>query len=137
MIEATNSGSSCGFNHGKFMVMKPTAEDWQRRSVVDDDYFQTLSLSPGNVPLLRRCGWSQQHIFVTDLQTGEGAIFLPGGYATADLNKHRIWVCPLFEFFLRWLYQQDLSDIAQLPDQINLADAPGDMVGYRRPGPPT
>lgn len=44
-----------------------------------------------------------------------------------------IWICPLFEPFLTWLYQQDLSDLEQLPDTVEI-DAPFSMQGYRRSG---
>jgi hypothetical protein len=60
-------------------------------------------------PLLRALGWDHRVVLVTDLQTGEGAMFSPGGLASADLNrKHRVWVCPMFEPFLIWLYRQPL-----------------------------
>ena len=60
------------------------------------------------------------HLVVLDLQTGEGAIFMPGGLAAADLDKHGIWVCPLFEPFLAWLYKQDLSDLDALPAVVEI-----------------
>jgi hypothetical protein len=82
--------------------------------------------------LLSLCGWTAQHLGVWDLQTGEGAIFLPGGSAQADLSQRNIWVCPLYEPFLIWLYQQDLSDLQALPDYVELPDAPFAMAGYRR-----
>lgn len=69
-----------------------------------------------------------------DLETGEGALFLPGGYASADLDKHKVWVCPLFEPFLAWLYKQDLQDLSKLPDLVDLPDAPFQWSGYRRSG---
>ena len=67
-------------------------------------------------------------------------MFLPGGgFARADLNKRKIWVCPLFEPFLEWLYRhvhdkegdwwQDLPRVVELPD------APFEIYGHRRPGP--
>jgi len=87
--------------------------------------------------LLSTRGWSHDHVWVLDLETGEGACFRPGGLAHADLNKHRIWVCPLFEPFLEWLYDQDLTDLTVLPDLVTLTlkEAPFSMFGYRRPGP--
>ena len=84
--------------------------------------------------LLRMCGWSDQHLWVCDLQTGEGAFFRPGGLAGADLAKRQIWVCPMFEPFLTWLYQQDLTDLKALPDYVELPDAPFGRSGYRRRG---
>ena len=70
-----------------------------------------------------------------DLQTCEGAAFSPGGLVSADLNKHRVWVCPLYEPFLNWLYKQDTTDLSALPAHVDLPDAEFQMSGYRRPGP--
>jgi hypothetical protein len=70
--------------------------------------------------LLGTVGWTRTHLWVLDLETGEGACFKPGGLASADLQKHKIWVCPLFEPFLVWLYEQKLDDLQQPPDHIDL-----------------
>lgn len=91
-----------------------------------------------DTPLLRqRMGkWTRDQLWVMDLETGEGGLFRPGGYARGDLQKHRIWVCPMFEPFLTWLYKQDLSNesLDALPKGVAL-DAPFEWAGYRRPGP--
>lgn len=121
IIEVTNGPQ----NHGKFMVAQFDGIDWLYQSVVD----------PGRYLLGPVCGWSEEHRLVLDLQTGEGAIFRLGGYAHADLDKHRVWVCPMFEPFLAWLYEQDARDLAALPDHVDLPAAPFSMYGYRRPGP--
>jgi hypothetical protein len=113
-------------NWGKFMVGVPDAE-WFRESLVDP--------VGGRYPLLEQIGWTQNHVWVMDLQTGEGAWFRHGGLARADLEKHRIWVCPLFEEFLKWLYAQDLAGLHLLPGVIELPDAQFSINGYRRPGP--
>ncbi len=91
-IEATDRTE---FNWGKFMVSRFSPEEREYES----------QISPGN-SLLRACGWHSLHILVTDLQTGEGAVFFPFGVASADLSTHQIWVCPMFEPFLTWLYEQ-------------------------------
>jgi hypothetical protein len=114
--EVTNGPGS---NWGKFMVAR-FDEEWARVSLIDGG------------PLIGSRGWTDQHVLVFDLQTGEGAIFLPGGYAHADLEKHKIWVCPLFEPFLEWLYQQ--PDPLAIPARIDLPNAEFAMYGYRRPG---
>jgi hypothetical protein len=44
-------------------------------------------------------------------------------------------VCPLFEPFLEWLYEQDLTDLSTLPRRVELPDAEFSFTGYRRPGP--
>lgn len=118
LIEASN-----GYNWGKFAVARFDTE-WTQISTVTD------------LPLLRLSGsgWTNDQIWVMDLQTREAAAFTPGGHAANDLNKHQIWVCPLYEPFLAWLYQQDLTDITQLPHTIHL-DTPGEFRGHRRPGP--
>ncbi len=126
IVEASN-----GFNWGKFLVAR-FQEEWQRHSVFEKY----------DIPLLDLCGWGHEHLLVLDLQTGEGALFRPGGYPTADLEKHRIWVCPLFEPFLAWLYQQSKSDLIHgdlakvLPEKVMLPNASQALSGYRRPGPP-
>jgi hypothetical protein len=124
-IEASQNAQT-GFNWGKFMVARFTDEEWEYRSRMD-------TVLPGS--LLRKCGWDPRRLLVMDLQTGEGALFQPGGSAHGDLGNHRIWVCVLFEAFLSWLYSQDVSDLAALPEIIELPDAPAGLYGYRRPGP--
>ena len=109
------------FNYGKFMLMRPDHE-WAYNSALDGG------------PLLRSRGWDMEHLWVLDLQTGEGACFLPGGLASADLTKHGIWCCPMYEPFLNWLYKQDLSDLEKLPAVVDLGKVPTAMAGYRRPG---
>lgn len=120
IIEASN-----GFNWGKFLVGQFDSE-WERRPALEET----------KLPLLTAVGWTEQHRVVLDLQTGEGGIFfaVPSGYPTADLEKHKVWVCPLFEPFLGWLYQQDLSDVERLPSNVLLPDAPSALSGYRRSG---
>ena len=110
-------------NYGKFMLGRMT-EEWRRISIIDNEY------DGSTLALLGRCGWSPDHLWVFDLQTGEGASFKPGGNPIADLQKHNVWVCPLFPLFLAWLYQQDLSDLTQLPEKINI-DAPLEFQGKR------
>jgi hypothetical protein len=70
---------------------------------------------------------------VTDLQTGEGAIFRPGGLASYDLDKHQLWVCVLFEDFLTWLYKQALTDLQALLRRVEL-DTESVLWGHRRLG---
>lgn len=144
VIEVTN-----GFNWGKFMLGRPDQE-WQLRSGLydvarratdetlgEDTYDQLNATNPSTRPLLAQLGWGPEHLWVLDLQTGEGAYFLPGGHAKNDLDRHRIWVCPMFEPFLSWLYQQDLSDLDALPTGVELTEdaAPSALYGHRRPGP--
>lgn len=90
----------------------------------------------GNRLLLQTLGWSNyaHYFWVLDLQTGEGAYFRHGGCAVADLNKHAIWVCPLYEPFLVWLYGQK-PDLATLPESVELPQAESALYGYRRKGP--
>ena len=127
IIEATNVAAG-GINYGKFMLGRFDRE-WERRpQVTCDDISRRM-------PLLMQVGWGPEHLMVMDLQTGEGAIFRPGGLAAADLNKHRVWVCPLFEPFLAWLYKQDLRDLTKLPDLVEIPNPKSALQGYRRPGP--
>lgn len=143
IIEAGQSAQ--GPNWGKFLLGRFDVE-WSRRSgmyeaarkVTDEmcgegTYEESNGVSR-SMPLLSEIGWGRNHLWVLDLQTGEGAYFSPGGYATADLDKHKIWVCPMFEPFLAWLYKQDLTDLDALPDFVELPDAPFHMQGFRRAG---
>lgn len=120
-IEVTNGPR----NWGKFMLGRFTPEEWATTAALPE---------ATGYSLLRGRGWTRSHLLVLDLQTGEAAVFLIGGSARADLNKHRIWVCPMFEPFLEWLYTQDLSDLDSLPPLVDLPDAPFAMAGYRRSG---
>lgn len=115
LVEVTNGPA----NWGKFLIGQ-FDDEWSYKSVID------------GAPLLSCRGWSPKHVLVLDLQTGEGAMFLPGGFAKADLDKHCVWVCPLFEPFLTWLYAQ--PDPFAISAHVDLPDAPFAMSGYRRPG---
>lgn len=117
-VEATSTAG----NFGKFVVVSFDSDDWAVQSVVD------------GFPLIRSRGWTPKHVLVFDLQTGEGAMFRPGGFAPADLNKHKIWVCPLFQPFLEWLYTQ--PDPTEPSRFVDLGDAAFALYGYRREGPP-
>jgi hypothetical protein len=121
-VEVTNGP----LNWGKFLVAKWELEDWRVKSVVADGQ-----------DLLRSIGENPVCIWILDLQTGEGARFRPGGSAKADLEKHRIWVCPMFEHFLEWLYahpEHHQDPVGTLPRHVDLPDAPFAMRGYRREG---
>lgn len=121
IIEATQ-----GDNWGKFLLGRFDESEWARKSEV----------ASGQRLLGGQCAWDRHHVLVLDLQTGEGAIFRPKGCVKADLDKHAVWVCPLYEPFLNWLYEQDLTDIMTLPNLVTFKkeDAPFAMYGYRRPG---
>lgn len=125
-FEVTNT-----FNWGKFAVGQFEGSEWSYQSVVEND---DMGVSTS---LLRGRGWSPDHLWVMDLQTGEAALFMAGGNAHADLDRHKIWVCPMFEPFLAWLYKQDLRCLDALPPHVEFteAEAPSAMQGYRRPGP--
>lgn len=119
-IEVTNGPR----NWGKFMLCRYEPSELNIRSTVSTEH-----------SLLGATGWDPRMVWVMDIQTREGAAFKPGGLVPADLDKHRIWVCPMFQPFLEWLYQQDLTDIQQLPSHIDLPDAEFAFSGYRRRGP--
>lgn len=127
---------AAGSNWGKMLVGTFDREEWMRR--------QQLPGAADTGMLLSR-GWTPGNVLVLDLQTGEGAIFRPGGSAQADLTKHRVWVCPMFEPFLVWLYEfigaHEVGELAghlwfdALPAVVELPDAEFSFAGYRRPGP--
>lgn len=121
IIEVTNNN----LNWGKFLL-----------GVFDDaEKHHTSRITNGY--LLREIGWDlSRTIWVLDLQTHEGASFCLGGRPHADLDKHKIWVCPMFEPFLNWLYKQDREKVMalDLPHFLDLPDAEFSMYGYRRAG---
>jgi hypothetical protein len=112
-------------NWGKFLVGE-FDEEWEWPSAA----------FPVERSVLYSCGIPHGMVWILDLQTCEGAYFRPGGSAHADLEKHRIWVCPMFEPWLEWFYEQDMSDIGKLPRVLHLPDADAALYGYRRPGAP-
>jgi hypothetical protein len=136
LMEAGND-----FNHGKFMLCQLEVKELAAHSALpgyEDKLFFQLGGS-------RK--FNGRNFFVIDMQTGEGAAFslrphsdTPTGAAGAakfELNKHKIWVCPMFEPFLCWLFAQDIAvgtDITKLPRYVHL-DAEASMLGYRRSGP--
>jgi hypothetical protein len=133
IVEVTN-----GFNWGKVLVAKFDAEEWAYRSKIE----RPREMGGGGFSrLLPALGWDDRHRWVLDLQTGEGAFFLPTGYAEADLDKHQVWVCPLYPLFLEWFYKHKEyhDDILTLPALVELMDEKSvrasTFYGYRRPGP--
>jgi hypothetical protein len=126
-FEATN-----GFNHGKFAVAFFDDEEWERRSALP-------SVHGGR--LLSALGWGRSardlHMWVLDLQTGEGMYVPVEGSADYQLDGlHQIRVCPLFLPFLRWLYGQDLTRLAELSGtlvRLTEEEAPSSMASRRSP----
>jgi hypothetical protein len=133
MITKFIEAKSDGGNWGKFMVARFTPQEWNQRSALLAEHRGTAWNDTPS--LLSTVGWGRQHVLVMDLQTGEGAVFRPGGHAGSDLNKHAVWVCPLFEPFLEWLYKKDLTRLSDLPDLVDLKGAEFSYAGHRRPGP--
>ena len=135
-VEATQSIKGEGFpNWGKFLLMRFTPEEWAYRSRLPvPEEIAAVVPAASTRPLLAAIGTNRDCIWVLDLQTHEGASFKPGGLATADLNKHRIWVCPLFEPFLHYLYKLK-RPFEDCPALVELPDAEGALYGYRRAGP--
>lgn len=123
-VEAVN-----GFNWGKFLVAVWEPEDWAYPGVHPEGYRSLIASQ----------GWTRKHVWVLDLATGEGALFKLGGLASADLDRHRVLVCLLFEPFLAWLYdhyrEQPEDWFDKLPPDVSLPDAPRGLYGYRRRGP--
>lgn len=119
IVEVTNNNQ----NWGKFLLGRFDSEAQYRSKI-------------GHSPLLRSRGWDDKHILILDLETGEGALLRPGGLVSADLDKHKIWVCPMYEPFLEYLWDwvRKGGDPFDVPDLINLPDAEFAFYGYRRPG---
>ena len=123
-FEATN-----GFNWGKFAVAFFDDEEWGRRSALTGR------------PLIATLGWGREpqhlHMWVLDLQTAEGMYVPVDGGADYQLNgQHQIRVCPLFLPFLRWLYDQDLTKLAELSGSLvtlTEEEAPSSLASRRSP----
>lgn len=128
-IEATQAVIG-GPNWGKFGLGRWTDAEWALRSAMPGATWQRL---------IGGRGWSRQTIWVMDLQTGEAAMFWPGGNPHSDLQKKQIWVCPMYEPFLEWLYghvrEHEDEWWDALPALVELPHAQQDLFGYRRPGP--
>ena len=117
-------------------ALLPEPNDWGCHDAQcgDSTWDHDCPVTP--LPLLGTIGWNRRALWVLDLQTCEGAAFTPGGSASADLMKHRIHVCPLFEPFLDWLYGQDTARLSTLGPLVEVR-APLQLGGYRRPGTAT
>lgn len=121
------------FNHGKFVLLRHGPEDLRRRSALPG--YETTHILVGRK-------WDADGTFIADLQTGEGCVFyLECGSAAVQytLNqKHKIWVCPMYEPFVCWLADthpelaRGGGDITALPSVVELPDAPTAVAGYRR-----
>lgn len=127
LVEATN-----GQNYGKFLLGIFDAEDMSRKQEISGEIPMTL---------LRAIGfWEpEKALLVHDLQTGEGAIFYPaqGKDPKWELEKHQIWVCPMYEFFLSEYVYPNAEKVLRLdvPPVIELKTEYFAMAGYRRSGP--
>jgi hypothetical protein len=126
IIEATNGEQ----NWGKFLVGVMT-DEWKHRSAVDVE---------SQSPLLRLRAWSRDYIWVMDLETGEGALLCHRDVVRDALERHQVWVCPLFEPFVGWLFAQPMHGDPEawldgLPPLIDFPDAAFGLSGYRRGGP--
>jgi hypothetical protein len=128
-----------GMNHGKFLLARLTPGEQRTPTALPGYEDQHLPLMTFGG--LRR--FHREFTLVLDLQTGEGATFTLDGTAdnaTYDLERHKIWICPLYEPFLRWLYDQrqwarGAGNLSDVPAYVELPDAPGAFAGRRRPGP--
>jgi len=120
-------------------VCQPQPVNWGKFIIAQFDEQEASHISAvSNLPLLAEIGyWGDLRtwLWVFDLQTGEGAIFpvLNRGGCEYELEKHRILVCPLYEPFLKWLYQNYNGDVDEIPSYLEI-DAPASLHGYRRPG---
>jgi hypothetical protein len=127
-IEGTND-----FNYGKFLLLRFDTSERQVRTALTGFEGHPLFTFGGQRKLNPRM------TLVVDLQTGEGAAFSLDPMSWTELgDKHRIWVCPMYEPFLRWLCQQGLDngggDITALPRCVQLDEAESSLFGHRREG---
>ncbi len=124
-----------GGNWGKFGVGR-----WTRQELAEKTQY------PGceGQRIASLHGWGGDHVWLFDLQTGESARFYLNNPRPVDvrsqLRTHQIWVCPMFEPFMVWLWNHvtvaGLDWWDTLPRTVELpADTPFDVAGHRRPGP--
>lgn len=73
---------------------------------------------------------------VRDKLGREGCLVAPWlcGDAHTDLQRHKVWVCPLFEPFIAWLYARGDVDPMTIPAHVDIPDAAFALAGHRRPG---
>ena len=87
-IEVSNNEK----NWGKFLLLRMTEAEWQQPSAITQR------------SLLREVGWNPTNIIVFDLQTGEGARFVPGGMERmirmlkSKKLKPGFWIAPFWMF---------------------------------------
>ncbi len=127
-----------GGNWGKFMIARYTANELLEPT-------QFPGCEGQRIVSLRGSG--RHHIWVMDLATGEGARFPvdlgghPGATARKHLDDHQIWVCPLFEPFIGWLYDFSSANPNtwwdELPRTIEIPEAGFAFAGFRRGEGPT
>jgi hypothetical protein len=132
IIQVTNND----LNWGKFLVGEFDEREWDVPCAFPEG---------STISMMRARGMHKDQYLVLDLETKEGAVFGLTGSSRADLNdKHRIWVCPMYEPFLEWLYASyrdylshigtNLDWLERLPASLDLKDAEFAMAGYRRQG---
>lgn len=110
--------ASDGTAHGKFMLARMDAE------------LATRSGLPGyeDEPLMTVGGrrkFNSHSTLVVDLQTGRGAALALDPFSYTKLDEGgRMWVCPMFRPFLKWLCLQGLGmgagDITALPSYVEI-----------------
>lgn len=138
-IEATTGPTG---NWGKFLIGQFDAEEDAYAGQVDAPFtLGGVESSMIRRSLLKERGWfrSDAYFLMLDIETGEGAMFKPGGLAQADLEKHQIWVCPLFGPTLARLYAMWPFQLDELPPVLELTfeEAPFALYAPRNAGPRT
>jgi hypothetical protein len=125
-VEAGHPGVG---NWGKFIVACHTTAELQEPTQFPGCEGQRVVSLAGN---------GARDMWVFDLQTGEGfRVPVSERHAFSILEKHQVWVCPMFEPFLGWLLAYIDSHPndwwSTLPRTVELPDAPFEMRGHRRP----
>lgn len=119
-------------NWGKFLVAR-----YSGRELTEPTQFP---MCEGQTVVDLR-GPGDRHVWVLDLVTGEGVRFdwTTVRNAAAALQRHQVWVCPMFEPLVEWLVTHIRAAGTAwwdtLPRCVLLPDAPFALSGHRRPGP--
>jgi hypothetical protein len=132
-LEAGHGPAAPG-NWGKFMIAR-----YEPHELTEPTRYPGCE---GRQGIVNQRGWAGDHFWVLDLVTGEGVRFHVGAVPEIDahnaLEEHPVWVCPLFEPMLVWLFKfvggRPETWWDELPRTIDLPDAPFQLYGYRRSG---
>lgn len=119
LIETTDM-----FNHGKFLVGQMEGFELTQYLAIKDDGRQlshVLHASPSK-------------FWVLDCATCEGAFFDFSNDAYYQLERHQVWVCPMFPLFLEWAFEKFKQEpnVLNWDSLVNLKQGKHNALSRRR-----